>query len=77
LIRATQLIAPEKNAVFPAWQGMQYMRDQFTGLVRLQPLDNDRYPDLAWTALPGRLAERYRPRRFRTAVLDIHAVDAA
>lgn len=59
LIRATQLVAPERDAVFPAWQGMQYMRDQFTGLVRLHPLDNDRYPDLAWSPLGTRLAERF------------------
>lgn len=45
--------------MFPAWQGMQYTRDQFAGLVQLTPLDVDRYPDLTWTPLRTRLAERF------------------
>jgi uncharacterized protein YbjT (DUF2867 family) len=56
LIPLTRRAAPEKpNATFPAWQGMQYTFDMFSGTVRLQPLDNDRYPDLQWTSLLDRL----------------------
>lgn len=58
-IRATRAVAPQTNAVFPAWQGMQYLRDQFEGLVKLDPLDNDRYPDVSWTSLRERLIQRY------------------
>lgn len=61
IIRATQLVAPQEGDVFPAWQGMQYLRDQFRGLVRLEPLDNDRYPELVWTPLRTRLMERFAP----------------
>lgn len=47
-----KLVAPEKpDPVFPAWQGMQYMLDQFGGAAKLEPLDNDRYPDLRWTSV--------------------------
>lgn len=38
---------------------MQYLRDQFEGLVKLDPLDNDRYPDVSWTSLRERLVQRY------------------
>ena len=50
-----RLVAPEKpDPVFPAWQGMQYMVDMFGGAARLEPLDNDRYPDLSWTSVLDR-----------------------
>ena len=38
MIRLTQLVAPERGSVFPAWQGMQYTRDMFGGEGRLAPL---------------------------------------
>lgn len=56
LIRIAKLVAPQPQAAFPAWQGMQYMRDQFSGLVRLVPLDNGRYPQLAWTSVRQHLS---------------------
>ena len=42
---------PQKKEVFPAWQGMQYMHNMLTGLPKLEPLDNDRYPDIKWTSV--------------------------
>ncbi|HEX8310236.1 MAG TPA: NmrA family NAD(P)-binding protein [Chthoniobacteraceae bacterium] len=50
MIRLTKLLAPQSEATFPAWQGMQYMRDQFSGRAKLSPLDNARYPDVKWTS---------------------------
>ena len=32
--------------VFPVWQQLQYMRDMASGLGRLAPLDNARYPSI-------------------------------
>ena len=49
MIRVTRTVAPGRGAVFPAWQGMQYLRDMFDGRAQLTPLDTDRYPDLRWT----------------------------
>ena len=51
MIRIAKLVAPQPKAAFPPWQGMQYMRDQFSGRVRLEPLDNGRYPGLTWTSV--------------------------
>ncbi|KAJ6149864.1 hypothetical protein N7471_001063 [Penicillium samsonianum] len=48
MIRVMRLFGGE-NDVFPAWQGMQYMANMFSGAGKLDPLDNDRYPDLTWT----------------------------
>ncbi len=56
LIRLTQTLAPQRDSVFPAWQGMQYLRDMFSGQARLLPLDNDRYPLRTWTGLADQLA---------------------
>jgi nucleoside-diphosphate-sugar epimerase len=49
LISVARTVAPGKGELFPAWQGMQYMRDMFDGRAKLQPLDNDRYPGIRWT----------------------------
>ncbi|RDE05826.1 NmrA family NAD(P)-binding protein [Sphingomonas aracearum] len=51
LSRLVRRVAPQKQAVFPAWQGMQYMRDMFDGRAPSAPIDNDRYPDMSWTDL--------------------------
>jgi len=56
MIGIAKRVAPQPEAAFPPWQGMQYMRDQFSGLVKLTDLDNDRYPDLAWTSVRDHLA---------------------
>lgn len=59
MIGVTKLIAPGKDEAFPPWQGMQYMRDQFSGRGKLEPLENARYPELFWTPVKTLLAERF------------------
>lgn len=59
MIRIAKLADAGAEEAFPPWQGMQYMRDQFSGRAKLVALDNDRYPDLAWTSV----AEMMRRRR--------------
>jgi len=54
LIRLTRAMTSE-DEVFPAWQGMQYMHNMYSGLARLAPLDNDRYP-VRWTRVQEVLA---------------------
>jgi nucleoside-diphosphate-sugar epimerase len=51
LIKVARMIAPGEKEAYPAWQGMQYMRNMFDGLAKLEPLDNDRYPNMHWTTL--------------------------
>jgi nucleoside-diphosphate-sugar epimerase len=44
LISATKFFSPGKEKVYPAWQGMQYMRDMMEGRIDLQPVyANQRY----------------------------------
>lgn len=45
------------DEIYPAWQGMQYMRNLFAGEGMLDtPFDNDRYPGMVWTSLEEVLA---------------------
>ncbi|KAL2843697.1 NAD(P)-binding protein [Aspergillus pseudoustus] len=56
MIRVLRAFGGE-NDVFPMWQGMQYMANMFSGVAKLQPLDNDRYPDIRWTKIKDYLRE--------------------
>ena len=58
LIHITKLIAPQPQAAFPPWQGMQYMRDMFSGRGKLEPLDSGRYPELHWTSVEEYLSKK-------------------
>ena len=58
VIAVARRVAPQADETFPAWQGMQYMRDMFSGRGRLHPLDNGRYPDVGWTSVRALLASR-------------------
>jgi hypothetical protein len=40
-----------ENSPYPRWQGMQYMHNMFSGGAKLDPLDNDRYPNMNWTTV--------------------------
>jgi NmrA-like family len=51
LIEVARRVAPGEHELYPAWQGMQYMRNMFDGRARLEPLDNDRYPGMRWTSV--------------------------
>lgn len=50
-------IGGSEGDVFPAWQGMQYMVDMYSGAGKCEPLDNDRYPDLKWTKVESFLVK--------------------
>ena len=51
IIGVTKALTPKSEAPFPVWQGMQYLYCMFEGSGMLQPLDNDRYPNLRWTGV--------------------------
>jgi len=51
LIRIARALHPGTQALYPPWQGMQYMHNMFSGLAKLEPLDNHRYPDMRWTSI--------------------------
>lgn len=56
IIAVARIVAPAKGEVFPAWQGMQYMKNMFDGRAVLRPLDNERYPGIRWTRVRDLLA---------------------
>ena len=58
LIKVARTVAPGKKELYPAWQGMQYMRNMFDGRAKLEPLDNDRYPSIRWTIARDVLSAR-------------------
>ncbi|MFI5165648.1 MAG: NmrA family NAD(P)-binding protein [Thermoanaerobaculales bacterium] len=58
LIKVARTVAPGEKELFPAWQGMQYMRNMFDGRAKLEPLDNDRYPGMRWTTARDVLSAR-------------------
>jgi uncharacterized protein YbjT (DUF2867 family) len=49
LIKIARALSPKTDEPFPAWQGMQYMRDMSSGRGKLFPLDNARYGKTDWT----------------------------
>ena len=59
MIGVAKRAAPSPDETFPAWQGMQYMRDMFSGRGKLEPLDNGRYADVRWTPVREQLAARF------------------
>ena len=60
LISVARAVMPGKTQVFPPFQGLQYMRDMFSGRGKLEPLDNGRYPDMRWTSVREVIADRGR-----------------
>jgi uncharacterized protein YbjT (DUF2867 family) len=58
LIKFTRAAFFMSRALYPPWQGMQYMHNMFSGRVKLEPLDNDRYPGIKWTTVREVLAAR-------------------
>jgi nucleoside-diphosphate-sugar epimerase len=58
LIKVARTVAPGEKELYPAWQGMQYMRNMFDGRAKLEPLDNDRYPGIRWTSARDVLSAR-------------------
>ena len=51
LIKITRFFSPSKKDLYPAWQGMQYMRDMMEGRIIFQKYDNDRYSNIKWTSI--------------------------
>jgi hypothetical protein len=51
VIKLTRFFSPSKNELYPAWQGMQYMRDMMEGRIIFQNYNNDRYSNMKWTSV--------------------------
>lgn len=57
-IKLTKAFMPAKDKLYPIWQGMQYFRDMFEGKAKLEPLDNNRYPEIKWTKVKDLLRRK-------------------
>ncbi|MFA6276512.1 MAG: aromatic alcohol reductase [Pedobacter sp.] len=51
LIKPIKFFNPAKHELYPAWQGMQYMRDMMSGRAKVAEYDNDLYPQIKWTTV--------------------------
>ncbi|MGD0038299.1 MAG: NmrA family protein, partial [Bacteroidota bacterium] len=51
LIKIVRKLAPAEDEIFPAWQGMQYMRNMIDERANLNLVDNERYPNMHWTTV--------------------------
>lgn len=63
LIRITRFFSPSSKELYPAWQGMQYMRDMMEGRIIFQRYDNDRYPTIQWTTVKAFLVHELAHRK--------------
>ena len=46
--KVARKVAPGKDDLYPAWQGMQYMHDMLDGRAKQERLDNGRYNQTGW-----------------------------
>ncbi len=60
LIKVARALAPGGKQLYPAWQGMQYMRQMFDGRASRAPLDNLRYSWIPWTTARDVLSAHWR-----------------
>ncbi|SOD96772.1 NmrA family NAD(P)-binding protein [Spirosoma fluviale] len=57
LIAIARFVAPGGDDLYPAWQGMQYMRDMLDGRGKVTTIDNDRYPNMRWHTIKDVLTD--------------------
>lgn len=51
------VIGGVEDKLLPVWQGMQYLENMISGQGKLDPIDNDRYPELRWITVEQALRE--------------------
>jgi nucleoside-diphosphate-sugar epimerase len=50
MIKIVRFMAGGEKELYPAWQGMQYMRNMIDERAKVPKLDNNRYPNIRWTS---------------------------
>jgi nucleoside-diphosphate-sugar epimerase len=60
MIKLTRFFSPGKNELYPAWQGMQYMRDMMEGRLIFKDYDNNKYSNIKWTKVKDFLSKEER-----------------
>lgn len=56
LIKIAKIMSPAETDLYPAWQGMQYMRNMMDERANLENVDNDLYPGMQWTTVKDLLS---------------------
>jgi hypothetical protein len=51
IIKVAKFFNGDSKDLYPAWQGMQYMRDMMEGRAVINSHDNDRYKNINWTSV--------------------------
>lgn len=51
IIKVAKFFGKNSPELYPAWQGMQYMRDMMEGRAERNTHANDRYKDIHWTSV--------------------------
>jgi hypothetical protein len=51
IIKVAKFFNGNSKDLYPAWQGMQYMRDMMEGRAVINSHDNDRYTNIHWTSV--------------------------
>ncbi|RYG04900.1 MAG: NAD-dependent epimerase/dehydratase family protein [Chitinophagaceae bacterium] len=59
LIKVGKFFTGRSHDLYPAWQGMQYMRDMMEGKASRSVHDNDRYDDMVWTSIESFLIKNF------------------
>jgi uncharacterized protein YbjT (DUF2867 family) len=68
MIAVAKTLFPQPNALYPPWQGMQYLRNMFAGEGKFSAVDNTRYPGIRWTSVHDMLDEHFRETRAAAGV---------
>ena len=56
LIHLARLFTKKSDDLYPAWQGMQYMHNMYSGKAKFATTDNERY-QMSWTKAKDLLDE--------------------
>ncbi len=57
IIKMARKFSPSETELYPAWQGMQYMRNMIDARSTIAHLDNDRYAEIRWTTVKDVLSK--------------------
>jgi NmrA-like family len=57
MIKLTRFFSPSKTELYPAWQGMQYMRDMMQGKIVFKDYSNIEYSNIKFTRVKDFLIE--------------------
>jgi hypothetical protein len=58
IINLTRFFSHSTKELYPAWQGMQYMRDMMEGKIQFQTYDNNRSSNIKWTSVKEFLIQK-------------------